>query len=121
MEKKIIIDGKEIGFKSSAAFIMKYRSYFGSDGLLELQNLGRSEGLEAMITMQRIIWCLAKNYNKKISTVENWLDNFEDFDLEEIYTELEPLVVKSFGTTEKLEDGDSETSEQVIDADAKNV
>ena len=118
MEKKITIDGKEVGFKSSAAFIMKYRSYFGSDGLLELQNLGKSEGLEAMITMQRIIWCLAKNYNKKIAPVEDWLDCFDEFDLEEIYTELEPLVMKSFGTTEKL---DENASTNVIDKDAKNA
>lgn len=121
MEKKIIIDGKEVGFKSSASFLIKYRSYFGVDGLKELQKLGQDQGLDAVIVMQKIIWCLAKTYNKKIAPVEDWLDNFETFDLEKIYTELEPLILQSFGTTEKLDDGDSETSEQVIDTDAKNA
>lgn len=107
MEKIIEIDGKEVGFKTSASFLIKYRNYFGADGLKDLGRLsamGEAGDLNAMIIMQQIAWALAKNYDKKIPQLETWLDSFEDFDFGEVFKELQPLISKSFGTTAEPED-----------------
>lgn len=101
MEKILTIENNQIGFKSSASFLLKYRSYFGEDGLKDIGKLSKysEEGdFNAIIIMQRIIWCLAKTYNKKIAPLEDWLDCFEEFDTAEVFSELEPLILKSFGT-----------------------
>lgn len=107
MEKILTIDGKDIGFKSSAAFLLKYRNYFGADGLDDLRNLqelGNKGDLNTIIMMQRMVWCLAKTYNKKVPPLEDWLDCFDDFNTGEIFSELAPLINKSLGTTEEIED-----------------
>lgn len=108
MEKFIEIDGKQIGFKSSAAFLIRYRDFFGRDGLKDLNDLIKGaeegeEGVESFITCQRIIWCLAKTYNKKISVLEDWLDCFDEFNTAEVFKELMPLIKKSLGITEEIE------------------
>ena len=113
MEKILTIENKQIGFKSSASFLLKYRSYFGEDGLKDIGKLSKysEEGnFNAIIIMQRIIWCLAKTYNKKIAPLEDWLDCFEEFDTAEVFSELEPLILKSFGTKKKTNE-DTEASE----------
>lgn len=113
MEKILTIDGKEIGFKSSAAFLLKYRNYFGADGLTDLKNLqtmGEKGDLNTIIVMQRMLWCLAKTYNKKVPPLEDWLDCFEDFNTGEIFSELTPLISQSLGTVEEVEDKDAKNA-----------
>lgn len=107
MEKIITIDGQEIGFKASAAFLLKYRTYFGEDGLNDLKNLqeyGNKGDLNTIIIMQRMLWCLAKTYNKKVPPLEDWLDCFENFKTGDIFTELAPLISQSLGTVEQVEE-----------------
>lgn len=119
MEKIIEIDGKEVGFKTSASFLIKYRNYFGSDGLKDLGKLstmGEEGDLNAMIIMQQLAWALAKNYNKQIPPLEAWLDSFEDFDFTKVFKELQPLISKSFGTTAKVEE-----TEEPEDGEEKNA
>lgn len=113
MEKILTIDGKEVGFKSSASFLMRYRDYFGADGLKELfamQN-GEDQGT-AFITMQRIIWSLAKNYDKKIAPADDWFDSFEEFNFTEVSTEITPLIMKSLGQTETIESSEITTDSE---------
>ena len=116
MEKIITIDGKDIGFKSSAAFLLRYRDYFGADGLKDLKNLqtlGAEGDLNSLIMMERMVWCLAKTYNKKVPPLEDWLDNFENFDIGEIFTELAPLINQSLGMVEQLDgETDAKNAEQ---------
>lgn len=119
MEKIIEIDGKGVGFKTSASFLIKYRNYFGADGLKDLGRLsamGEAGDLNAMIIMQQIAWALAKNYDKKIPQLETWLDSFEDFDFAKVFKELQPLISKSFGTT-----AEAEEAESTEDGEEKNV
>lgn len=115
MEKIIEIDGRKVGFKSSAAFLLRYRDYFGKDGLKDLNALMNVEDdneltLDAYATMLNMLWVLAKNYNKKIPPVEDWLDDFENFDIGYVYTEIAPLINKSFGRTETLDNEKEETT-----------
>lgn len=113
MEKVIPIDGKEVGFKSSASFILKYQSYFGQDGLKELSKLSTQEqeaDMNAYVTMFRILWVLAKNYDKKIPPLEDWLEGFEDLNVLDVFEEVEPLIEKSFAVSEKLKNESVKTS-----------
>lgn len=114
MEKIIQIDGKDVGFKSSASFLIRYRDYFGADGLKELSKLStaQQEGdMNALIVMLNMIWALAKNYNKKIPPVEDWLDGFENFDVVAVFEEVSPLLFKSLGQTEKTKEEAKSTEE----------
>lgn len=107
MEKILEIDGKKVGFKSTAAFLLRYRDYFGKDGLKDinvLMNADDSEDLDldAYTVMLNMLWVLAKTYDKRIAPVEDWLDDFEDFDITYVYTEIAPLIAKSFGRTVEI-------------------
>lgn len=106
-EKTIEIDGKQVGFKSTAATPLRYKKYFGKDyftEILKLKNLtdlknieNQSEALAKIDfeVLYNIIWVLAKTADKNLKEPIEWLDEFETFPIGEILPQLQELIAKS--------------------------
>ncbi|NCA95886.1 MAG: hypothetical protein EOM74_02795 [Methanomicrobia archaeon] len=116
MEKIIVIDGKEVPFKSSGAFLLRYRSQFGKDPLsdvsgldLGLKHYAETGSLEKidMVVLYNLIWTLAKTANPTIKPPMEWLDEFNEFPIDEILPEVQELMIQAFGMTKTLKNAQS--------------
>lgn len=113
MEKTIVIDGKKVTFKSTAATPLRYKNQFGKDFFVDIMKLSSLDGLNSKkIDMKKIekidfeifyniIWVLAKTADKKIPDPITWLDKFDEFPLFEIIPELQDLILASIKTKKK--------------------
>jgi hypothetical protein len=111
MEKSILIDGKEVKLKSTAATPLRFKAQFGKDYFAELIKLnklsnfkdGNYESLENVDfeVFYNIIWSLAKTADKSISEPILWLDEFEEFPLFEIIPEIQDMITASIATKKK--------------------
>lgn len=91
MEKIIRIDGKDIKFKSTAAYLFKYKAQFGRDAIqdmLEVSEAVDSKTMEvkegktlSLLVLYDMVWTLAKAADPTIPPPEEWLDGFEEFPL----------------------------------------
>lgn len=113
MEKTILIDNKNIRFKSTAATPLRYKAQFGRDFFGDIIKLGCIEGLNSkkldikkiekldFEVFYNIIWTLAKTADKSIEDPINWLDKFDEFPLFEIIPELQELILSSIKVKKK--------------------
>ena len=113
MERTIVIDGKQIRFKSTAATPLRYKAQFGKDFFVDILKLSSIEGLNSkkidinkidkldFEVFYNIIWVLAKTADKKIPEPMTWLDKFDEFPLFEIIPELQDLILGSMQTKKK--------------------
>lgn len=113
MEKTIVIDGKKVTFKSTAATPLRYKNQFGKDFFVDIMKLSSLDGLNSKkINMKKIekidfeifyniIWVLAKTADKKVPDPITWLDKFDEFPLLEILPELQDLILASIKTKKK--------------------
>jgi hypothetical protein len=116
MEKTIVIDGKEIRFKSTGATALRYKSQFGQDlfkdlfkmaGLEKVVNKNASEldpkDLEALDfnVFYNLIWILAKTADDSIPEPIAWLDTFDEFPMMEVIPELHELIFASMKSSKK--------------------
>lgn len=103
MEKVLIIGGKEIGMKSTAGTMMRYRNQFNRDFIKDLVRLQEKlsnkidtgadfEALDLDI-FDKIAWCMAKTYNNDIPDIEHWLDEFETFDIMQVLPDIMGLLI----------------------------
>jgi hypothetical protein len=113
MEKTIWIDGKHVRFKSTGATPIRYemefnRNYFQDIG--SLAGISPEKGKEAdpkilqevdLKLFYRIAWVFAKGADPSIPKLVDWLDQFEDFALEDIATELQDLLMSSLRSKKK--------------------
>lgn len=109
MIKTIEIDGKDISFKSTGAFLLRYKMQFRRDALADLMKLenaiddkgelSKADGLDLEV-FYNLAWTLAKTADKKVGEPLDWLDTFEEFPLMTIIPELMELLYKSIGSTE---------------------
>lgn len=109
MEKTLIIDNKEVRFKSTAATPLRYKAQFGRDFFSEIIKLnklgklklnGKDSDLEKLGSIEfdvfyNIIWTLAKTANPSIPEPITWLDGFEEFPIMEILPEVQELITHS--------------------------
>ena len=103
MEKILIIDGREVKFKSSAAFLLRYKMQFQRDGLRDLMKLQDAIDLETkqlkdtdkfdLEVFYNMTWVLAKVANPEIPPPLQWLDTFSEFPLMEIIPEIIELMM----------------------------
>lgn len=111
MEKILTIDGKEVKFKSSASFLMRYKAQFQRDGLkdllklqdafdMEKKKLKNYENLDLEV-FYNMTWVLAKNANPQIPSPIEWLDTFSEFPLVEVIPEIIELMLLSFQSSVK--------------------
>ncbi|WP_316246313.1 hypothetical protein [Sutcliffiella horikoshii] len=72
----------------------------------DLMSAGNNPSYEQIKTLDmevfyNICWTLAKTADKNIPEPIDWLDEFEEFPIMDIMSELQELITKSFGTTKK--------------------
>lgn len=113
MEKTIVIDGKEIHFKSTGATALRYKAQFRKDYLGEIIKLSALEKLNSknleledfedidFEVMYNVAWVLAKTADPKIPEPLAWLDSFESFPLMDILPELTEMITSSIKTKKK--------------------
>lgn len=126
MEKTIIIDGQSIQLKSTAATPLRYKAQFKRDFFSELLKLaklfagqeGTSEDVkEDGIDLSKIswealdhldfevfynfVWVLAKSADHSIPDPLDWLDQFDEFPIKEIFPQITDLLSSSIQSKKK--------------------
>lgn len=118
MEKTIIIDGKDVKFRSSGAVTILYKSQFQRDFFTDLADMGASfagidlskmdqaESLQILRKVNfdlflNIAWVFAKLADKSIPEPFSWLDSFETFPIVEIMPELQDLLAATISSKKK--------------------
>ncbi len=108
MEKVLIIDGRQVPFKSTGAFLLRYKAQFGRDALQDIFALQGSVDAEGRLTdasaldlevIYNLIWTLAKTADPTIPPPMDWLDTFSEFPLSQIVPEVTDMIFSSLGTT----------------------
>lgn len=106
MEKIISIGGKEVGFKATASTTKRYREKFNRDLFKDISSLipkvsENDLGAEELEIFMNVAYVMAWQYDHTIpSDPDEWLDEFEMFD---IYMIL-PQIIELWGmNTEQLE------------------
>lgn len=126
MEKTIIIDGQSIQLKSTAATPLRYKAQFKRDFFSELLKLAKlfagQEGTtedvkEDGIDLSKIswealdhldfevfynfVWVLAKSADHSIPDPLDWLDQFDEFPIKEIFPQITDLLSSSIQSKKK--------------------
>ena len=111
MEKTLIIDGRAVRFKSTAAYLLRYKAQFQRDALKDLLKLekainvttGELENYDALDLelFYNLIWVMAKTADPSIPEPEVWLDQFSEFPLDEVLRETVDLLAASLMGTKK--------------------
>lgn len=109
MEKTIMIDGREVRLRASAAIPRLYRIKFRRDILQDMQTIKKAveksvqenaqEGgqmssipLEALELFENVSYLMAKHADPAVPpTVEEWLDSFETFSIYTVFPAIEEL------------------------------
>ena len=109
MEKTIMIDGRELRLRASAAIPRLYRIKFRRDILQDMQTIKKavekssrenaqdggqmsSIPLEALELFENVSYLMAKHADPAVpSTVEEWLDGFETFSIYTVFPAIEEL------------------------------
>jgi len=108
MEKILTIDGRQVKFKSTGAFLLRYKAQFGRDALRDIFKLqdavdskNRIKNIDALDleVFYNLVWTLAKTSDPSIPPPLEWLDTFGEFPLAEIVPEVIDLIFSSLGTT----------------------
>lgn len=103
MEKILNIDGRNVKFKSTGAFLLHYKAQFKRDAIkdiLKLQNAvdtktKKIKDIEAfdLEVFYNLVWTLAKTADKSIDPPLEWLDTFSTFPLMDILPEVMELIM----------------------------
>lgn len=112
MEKIINISGRDVPFKSTGAFLLRYKAQFGRDALGVLLKMektmkplmeGNNEAIETLdlTSFLEIIWTLAKTADSTIPPPMEWLDTFDEFPLADIIPELQDLILVTIKSSVK--------------------
>lgn len=114
MEKTIVIDGKDIKFRSSGATPIRYKAQFGRDFLTDIYKLRDLEKVKdkkelTIKEMEKIdfnlfynlTWALAKTANKEIPEPVEWLDQFEEFPIMDIFGQLQDVIISTIQAKKK--------------------
>lgn len=114
MEKTIIIDGKSVRFKSNGATPLRYKAQFGKDYLKEilkmssLENINSNKKLDVknlesldFEVFYNISWIMAKTADPTIPEPLEWLSGFDEFPIDEIFLEMQDLMLATLTTSKK--------------------
>ena len=113
MEKTLTIDGRQVAFKSTGAFLLRYKSQFGRDAIQDIYRLKEAINEDAgddedkVKDIQKLdleigfnlIWTLAKTADPTIPPPMDWLDTFGSFPLQEILPPLVEMIFEAMGAT----------------------
>lgn len=109
MEKILNIDGRQVKFKSTGAFLLRYKAQFGRDALQDIFKLQGAMDPETneltnlqsldLEVFYNLIWTLAKTADPSILPPIEWLDTFSQFPLMEIIPEVTDLIFSCLTST----------------------
>ncbi|MDK9712311.1 hypothetical protein [Acidaminobacter sp.] len=123
MELNLTIDGRQVPFKSTAAFILRYKAQFGRDAIRDLSKLQKmvkekdkdkekkkDENDEDELDLDALdlqmfyemVWVMAKAADPTIPPPLDWLDTFSEFPLLENLETWMEMMTKSFTTTKSI-------------------
>lgn len=105
MEKILNIDGRNVKFKSTGAYLLRYKQYFKRDAIQDILRLAdaideetsKVKNIDALDleVFFNLIWALAKTADNNLPSPIEWLDTFSEFPLEEIIPEVVDLIFGS--------------------------
>lgn len=101
MEKILNIDGRQVKFKSTGAFLLRYKAQFQRDAIKDIYKMQNAiddnneisniDALDLEIFYD-LLWTLAKTADKSIEPPMEWLDSFDEFPLMDIIPEVVGLI-----------------------------
>lgn len=122
MEKTISIDGKQVRLKSTAATVKRYKAQFRRNLFADMMGLGAistltsSDGSQQPIDTSNLdlskvdfelvydlTWLFAKTADSSIPDPMTWLDEFEEFPIEDIMPDIMELVQVTMGAKKIIE------------------
>jgi len=102
MERIITIDGRQVKFKSTGAFLLRYKSQFHRDALQDIFKLQDAIDLDTnaikniealnLEIFYDLVWTLAKTADTTIDPPLEWLDTFNEFPLMDIVPQVMDLI-----------------------------
>ena len=103
MEKTIRIDGKEVRLRATAALPIRYKAQFGRDlfaDIFKMEPALNNKDFSKLDTLvfYDLIWLMAKNANPNIPDLEEWLEQFDVFPVEDVFSvcmEMLAVLMKS--------------------------
>jgi hypothetical protein len=111
MERTLTIDGRQVSFKSTGAFLLRYKAQFGRDAIKDILKVVAAfdEEKQEIVNIElvdlevfyNLIWTLAKTADPSISDPVTWLDTFDEFPLMDIIPEIQDLITSSLKSTKK--------------------
>lgn len=125
MEKVLTIDERQVPFKSTGAFLLKYKAQFHRDALQDIYKLQSAMENETEIVVNEItgekekrekrvikniealdlevfynlVWTLAKTATPVIPPPMEWLDTFGEFPIMDIIPELIDMIFSCLSST----------------------
>lgn len=102
MEKTLNIDGRQVNFKSTGAFLLRYKAQFHRDAIKDIYKLDEAidenneiKDIDALDleVFYNLIWTLAKTADKNIEGPMEWLDSFGEFPLMDIIPEVMGMIM----------------------------
>ena len=93
-EKTITIGAKEVKLKTSAYTPLLYSNLFGGNIFTEMQEIVTSAGntgvvpFDKVLILYRLAYCMAKHAEPDLPPMEEWMDQFDVYDIPEIAGEL---------------------------------
>lgn len=108
MEKILTIDGRPVRFKSTGAFLLRYKAQFGRDALQDIFKLqdavdskNRIKNISALDleVLYDLAWTLAKTADPNIPPPMEWLDEFSEFPLMDIIPEIVDMIFSCLTST----------------------
>lgn len=109
MEKILTIDGRQVKFKSTGAYLLRYKAQFQRDAIQDIIKLSYAideetkdiKNIDALDleVFYNLVWTLAKTADPTIQPPMEWLDTFSEFPLMEIIPEVTDLIFSSMKST----------------------
>lgn len=109
MEKILTIDGRQVKFKSTGAYLLRYKAQFKRDAIQDIIKLSYAIDEETkeiknvdaldLEVFYNLVWTLAKTADPTIPPPMEWLDTFSEFPLMEIIPEITDLIFSSMKST----------------------
>lgn len=102
MEKILNIDGRNVKFKSTGGYLLRYKSQFKRDAIQDIFKLANAinEKTREIVNIDaldlevfyNLVWTLAKTADPSIPPPMEWLDTFSEFPLMEIIPEITDMI-----------------------------
>ena len=102
MERILTIDGRQVKFKSTGAFLLRYKAQFGRDAIKDIYKMVGAFDKETneitdisvldLEVFYNLVWTLAKTADPSLPPPMEWLDTFSEFPLIDIVPELMDMM-----------------------------